>query len=205
MIESIIAGHRPVEGSKRASYFISTPLPPTRRAQAPKAANGQNPVEVTARAPDGMVLQRSSQGCQSEAERTLYGDLPTWFQAKVTMESFPQVRSQHVLADPRFDQAVKPWAECMRAAGRPYRSPAELREKALPDQKETSLPREQEIGLAVTEARCAAVSGLTAKAKALDLEHAERLNRQYHAELDTAHRLQLATLPRARPITAQLR
>ncbi|WP_462203549.1 RHS repeat-associated core domain-containing protein, partial [Frankia sp. CcWB3] len=25
MIESIIAGHRPVEGSKRASYFISTP------------------------------------------------------------------------------------------------------------------------------------------------------------------------------------
>jgi hypothetical protein len=149
-----------------------------------------------------MVLQRSSQGCQSEAERILYGDLPTWFQAKVTLDSLEQIRSQRVLADPQFTQAVKPWADCMRAAGHPYNSPTELREKALRDQK---LPREREIALAVTEARCATDSGLAAKAKALDQEQAERLNRQYRTELDTAHRLQLAALPRARSVTAHPR
>jgi hypothetical protein len=176
-------------------YFRS--LPAARRAQALRAANGVSPQGISARTPDGMVLQRSADGCRSQAERSLYGDLRTWFQATVTMESVEQMRRPRVLADPRFARAVRPWAACMAGAGLVYASPAELRAKALPAGRATPLPRQREIRLAVAEARCAISSGLAAKARYLDRGHTARLERQYRSELDTAHRLQLAALLRA--------
>jgi hypothetical protein len=176
-------------------YFRS--LPPARRAQALRAANGPDPNGITARTPDGMVLRRSTEGCRSQAERTLYGDLAAWFQAEVTLESLTQMRRTRVLADPAFARAVGPWARCMRAAGHPYASPAHLRQEALPGPGEPALPRGREIRLAVAEARCAAATGLARTAHELDRTHAVRLRHQYRSELRVAQRLRLGALPRA--------
>lgn len=176
-------------------YFRS--LPPDRRAQALRAANGQDPNGVTARTLDGMVLRRSTEGCQSEADRVLYGDLAAWFQAEVTQDSLPEVRHKRVMADPAFGRAVTQWARCMRAAGHPYAGPAQLREEALPGPGELALAQGQEIRLAVAEARCAADSGLARTAHALDRTYTIRLRHQYRSELDAAQRLQRGALPRA--------
>ncbi|MER8006760.1 hypothetical protein [Streptomyces sp. NPDC094149] len=176
-------------------YFRS--LPRERRAKALRAANGQDPNGVTARALDGMVLRRSTEGCQSDADRVLYGDLAAWFQAKVTQDSLPEVRHKRVMADPAFGRAVKQWARCMRAAGHPYASPAQLREEALSGPGEPALAQRQEIRLAVAEAHCAADSGLARTAHALDRTYAIRLRHQYRSELDAAQRLQRGALPRA--------
>ncbi|WP_216678324.1 hypothetical protein [Streptomyces sp. MNP-20] len=176
-------------------YFRS--LPPDRRAQALRAANGRDANGVTAHAPDGTVLQRSTEGCQSHAEQVLYGDLAAWFQARVTLDSLPAMRHGQVKDDPAFGRAVEPWARCMRAGGHPYASPAQLREDALPGPGEPALAQRKEIRLAVAEARCAADSGLARTAHALDRTYTVRLHHRYRSSLNTARRLQRGALHRA--------
>lgn len=178
-------------------YFRS--LGPERRAAALEAAHGARPVGVTARTPDGMVLTRSDQGCQSEADRTLYGDLTSWFQARSTVEALPEMARARVLADPRFAEATRHWARCMRAAGHAYESPAEIRAALPPPGR--PLPREREVRLAVAEAKCAHSSGLAGTAKRLDQKFGSALRQKYRSDVNTLHRLQLAALSRARPIT----
>jgi hypothetical protein len=79
-------------------------------------------------------------------------------------EAATRARIDRVRADPRFTEAVRPWADCMRANGYPYASPAAAR-AALP------LADGQETRLASTEAECALASGLAVTAKALDREY----------------------------------
>ncbi|MBE8475455.1 hypothetical protein IQ210_31265 [Streptomyces sp. 3R004] len=178
-------------------YFRA--LPAKRRAAALAAANGSRPLTVTARTPDGMLYQRSPEGCQSEADATLYGDLEKWFQAKVTADALTELRYAKVTADPRFAEAVKPWSACMRAAGRPATSPADLR--AATGSRRSPLPRDEEIALAVTEARCARTSGLADAARDLDLQYGRSLDRQYQPAVRTYRELQLNALSRARDLT----
>ncbi|MFD0311249.1 hypothetical protein [Streptomyces sp. NPDC127119] len=177
-------------------YFRS--LPAKRRAVALTAVNGSNPLNVTAKAPDGVVLRRSAEGCQSEVYRTLYGNLEEWFQATVTDDALAELRYGRVTADPRFSKAIKPWATCMRAAGHPYASPTHLRTALRPSQR--PLPRKEEIGLAVDEVRCAVNSGFAQTTRALDRHYAQKLRQEYHSAVDTRRRLQLAALERARSI-----
>lgn len=173
-------------------------LSPQRKAAALKAANGASPRGLTARTPDGMVLTRSDEGCRADTERTLYGDdLKAWFQARSTTEALPEMARQRVLKDPRFTRAVRPWAHCMRNAGHSYASPAELRTRV------GSLPREQEVRLAIAEAKCARSSGFAETAKALDRKYNREFRQQHRTEVDNARRLQLAAIPRARSVTEE--
>jgi hypothetical protein len=194
-IQRALAKVRETDPNQR--YFRS--LPAKRRTAALTAANGTRPLKVTAKAPDGMLFQRSPEGCQSEADRKLYGDLQKWFQAKVTFDTLTEIRRSRVVADPRFGKAVKPWAACMRAAGHSYSSPVQLRESLAPSNQQLS--RKKEIRLAVAEADCAVSSGLAGKAAALDREYDGKLRKQYHSDVETRRRLQLTALPRARSIT----
>ncbi|WP_236743335.1 MULTISPECIES: hypothetical protein [Nocardiopsis] len=184
------------ESDPNQRYFES--LPKERRAAALRAANGPSPVGLTATAPDGMEFGRSDRGCQSWADRELYDDLPAWFQAETTVDALPQIRYQRVVGDPRYQEAVRPWAECMGAAGHDYATPTEVR-GALPP-PEDPLPREEEVGLALAEARCALDSGLAATAADLDEHHGEELQRLHRSAVEAKHRLQLDALPRARSV-----
>ncbi|PWI13077.1 hypothetical protein DI272_02195 [Streptomyces sp. Act143] len=174
-------------------------LPAKQRAAALTAANGSRPLTVTARAPDGMLYQRSPEGCQSEADATLYGNLGNWFRASVTVDALTEIRRARVTADPRFAEAVKPWVTCMRAAGHPSSSPTDSR--AAAGSRRPPLSRNEEIALAVTEARCAHTSGLAETARVLDLHYARSLQRQYHQAVRTYRELQRNALPRARRLT----
>ncbi|MEU5431397.1 hypothetical protein AB0H73_38145 [Streptomyces olivoreticuli] len=173
-------------------------LPAERRAAALAAANGARPQGLTARTPDGMTMTRSSAGCQSEAEGTLYQDLRAWFQAQTTATALPPMRNEKVAAEPEFAKATRSWATCMRAAGHDYADPAALR-AALPP-PERPLPRGQEVELAVDEADCARTSGLGETARRLDRKHDAELRRRYRTEVEARLRLQLAALPRARSV-----
>lgn len=174
-------------------YFQS--LPADRRARALAAANGARLQGMTARTPDGMEMTRSPEGCQSEADRTLYGDLPAWFQARTTLTALVPMASERAGAMPELSRAVRPWTACMRRAGHDFTSPAAIR-AVLP------VPRPRETALAVAEATCAQSSGLAATAKRLSRTSQTELYQRYQAEVNTAFRLQLGALPRARSIVA---
>jgi len=177
-------------------YFHS--LPAARQPAAIAAANGSKPTGLTAKDPEGMVMTHSDQGCQTAADRELYGDAQAWFQAKVTAQALKAMRVERASADPRFAAATEPWAACMHAVGHDYASPAKLRETLPPPEK--PLPFHDEQRMAVAEATCALSSGLASTAKDLDAHYDTQLRQQYKHDMETEQRLKQAALPRARDI-----
>ncbi|WP_308282355.1 helix-turn-helix domain-containing protein [Streptomyces lichenis] len=83
------------------------------------------------KAPTGVTITASAEGCIADAERTLHGDLPDWFRVKVITTNLRPVRKVRVRQDRRYTEAVRQWAACMRAAGRLYGSPEESRRAAV--------------------------------------------------------------------------
>ncbi|WP_162952322.1 hypothetical protein [Streptomyces hundungensis] len=179
-------------------YFQS--LPQERRGPAIVAANGPRPDGLTARTPDGMAITHSAQGCESQAQRSLYRDLPAWFQARVTMDSLPALRGAKVIADSEFLSGTHRWSACMRTAGYAFKDPAAAR-AALPP-SDHPLPQAREVAMAVAEADCAQSSGLAAAAARLDQKYDAELRKQYWGEVSTWLRLRLSALPRARSVVA---
>ncbi|MFE3939784.1 hypothetical protein ACFXPJ_40060, partial [Streptomyces goshikiensis] len=177
-------------------YFRS--LPQERRAPAIAAANGSRPDGLSARAPDGLKISRSLDGCQSQAERGLYPDLAAWFQARVTVDSLPPLRGGQVIADGEFRGATRKWSACMNAAGYAFQDPAAAR-AALPP-PDRPFPREREVAMAVAEAGCARSSGLAETAARLDRKYDTELREKYGHDVTAWLRFRLDALPRARAV-----
>lgn len=79
---------------------------------------------LTAELPAGGSIQMPAQGCRAEAQRTLYGDLGTWFRVgKIAMNLTP-LYVPKLTGDKRFTAAVEAWSACMREAGSPYPDPS---------------------------------------------------------------------------------
>lgn len=174
-------------------YFQN--LPPDRRSAALVALNGARPEGLEARLPSGGVVRRSADGCRSDAEHRLYGDLPAWYRARRVVANLSVVRSGLVRDDPAFTAALPAWARCMHGRGYVVDSPAHLRRTVA------DAGREVEVAAAVAEATCAA-GGLAATVRDLDTRHGAELARQYRSDIETKQRLELAAVPRARAIVA---
>ncbi|WP_051796270.1 hypothetical protein [Streptomyces sp. NRRL S-87] len=187
------AAERLARDDPNQRYFRG--LDPARRARALVAANGARPDGPTVRTPDGARLGRSADGCQSDADRRLYGDLARWFRARSTLTSLTALTDDRVAADPDYARALQPWSACMRDRGHAFAGPAAVRD-TFP------LPRGAELPLAVDEAVCARSSGLAGTVERLHRTHELRLHRQYRADVADAYRLQSAALPRARAVVA---
>lgn len=177
-------------------------LPPERGAAAVRAVNGDpgEPDALRATMPGGGVLRRSSHSCTSEAERHLYGDLPTWYRAAKITDSLAGLRVGRVLADPRYADGVTAWRRCMRAAGQDFTDPAAAR-ASVPEPASDTVSA-GEVRLAVAEATCATNTGLGRLARRLDAEHRRAVERQFHTEVADRLRLEAAALPRARAVLA---
>lgn len=179
-------------------YFAS--LAPGRKQAAVTALNGDRTGELEARLPTGGLLRRSDDGCTSEAERRVYGDLPTWYRVKRVFGALVQQRRQKVTEDPRFTAAVAAWARCMARAGHAYASPVEARSAG--GMAHRPLAQAAEISLAVAEATCAG-TGLAATAQELDRRYAEEILAGNRETVAAKRRLEREALPRARTIVGR--
>ncbi|SEP49730.1 hypothetical protein [Amycolatopsis saalfeldensis] len=190
--------HQLRAADRNRSYFAT--LPAARQQAANVAEYGASPTGVTAKMPDGPVYTHSQQGCQASAERTLYGDLQSWFQAKMFALDLTEMKVDKVKADSRYTAATAAWATCMKAAGHPFDNPDKLR-VSLPDTDEMK-PAASEVQLAVTEATCANSTVLATVAATLDAEYTTRLDQTYASDVDKHRWLQLSALPAARTMVA---
>jgi hypothetical protein len=171
-----------------------------RRSAAVDALNGPEPVGLEAQVPGMGTVRHSDQGCEAQAQRALYTDLPKWYRArKVTEALEDQVRSA-VVTDPRFTEAVTRWSACMRAAGHTYASPPQTRRKFLRSEGAGTAGTGEETRTAVAEARCAASSGLSAQILTLERVHRQRTNARYATEVSDRRALEHQALGRARDI-----
>ncbi|HET6550800.1 MAG TPA: hypothetical protein VFG79_20220, partial [Solirubrobacter sp.] len=174
-------------------------LPARRRAAALAALNGARPVGLRAVMPGGGVLQRSDHGCTSAAERRLYGNLRRWYRISRSTDELREVWTARVLTDSRYRAGVRRWAACMRRRGRPYRTPAAARARALAP----GAPPGLATRIAVAEARCAHRSRLAATARRLDAAYRRRVRASYRTQLRARARMERAALPRARAVLAR--
>lgn len=170
-------------------------LSPERREAVLAALNGARPEGLEARLPSGGVMRRSAEGCTSEAQRRLYGDLTEWYRSSKVVADLSYLRQRRVLADPAWTAALRPWARCLRQQGYAADSPERLRESVA------TRGRADEIAAAVAEARCAQ-GGLAATARALDARHGDELTATYHKDVAARNRLEHGALPRARAVVA---
>ncbi|GGW60002.1 hypothetical protein GCM10010503_41550 [Streptomyces lucensis JCM 4490] len=189
---------RALEVDPNQRYFHR--LSPSARVAARTALTGASPVGLSVKAPTGVTITASDEGCIADAERTLYGDLEGWFRVKVVTMNLRPVRETRVHRDRRYTDAVGRWAACMRKAGRPYTSPDESRQAAARFGESLPAPEADAAGtaLAVVEATCATSTPLARVSHALDHSYGERLREQYREELAERWRFQNAALPMAR-------
>ncbi|MEV5177852.1 hypothetical protein AB0L10_44200 [Streptomyces flaveolus] len=192
----ILARRAEVRGSDpNRQYFAA--LTPKERQRALDALHGERTGRrISARSPNGMTVSRVDGGCAADAQKELYGDLATWFRVLTVTDALETLRSSMTTGDAEFARSVKDWSVCMRARGLPYKTPQEARGAFLnPDRR---ISRKSEVRAAVTEARCAATSGLSRTVHRLDAQHDKRLRDQYADEVRTRLRLENEALPRAR-------
>ncbi|MGW1930361.1 hypothetical protein [Streptomyces sp. NPDC001919] len=178
------------------AYFSA--LPAHRKSAALVAANGPSPTGLTVRLPGGGTLRRSDRGCVAEAQHRLYGDLGAWFRSSTRVNTLEQILRSRVVADAAYTKDLGVWQRCMGRAGHAFPTPAAARAAALAPAH--PLRHDREIGLALTEVRCAGQSGLSATARRLDSHHGRLLAEEYRADVETWDRLRAAALPRARRI-----
>lgn len=191
------AGEAARQADPNQRYFRR--LSARERVAARTALMGASPVGLSATAPTGMTLTASPDGCIARAEGSLYGDLPAWFRVKVVTMNLRPVQEARVREDPRYAEAVRAWAACMRAAGRPYDSPDDSRAAAAafarelpPDRADTAA-----TALAVTEATCATSTALSRVSQALDHTYGDEVRARHRDDIDLKRRLQNAALPKA--------
>jgi hypothetical protein len=181
-------------------YFTSLPAADQRRAVA--ALNGHRSADrVEVRMPTGATAGRYADGCTSQAQKRLYGDLAAWFRADTLTRALPALRQQQVAQDGEFKAAVKKWSACMRDRGLHYADPYQARAAYTgPSASDTTTPQQQEVRTAFAEAECARTSGLTFTAQRLDRQYDARLRDQYQDPFRDQLRLAHAALPRARAL-----
>lgn len=146
--------------------------------------------------PMGATMGRSDNGCTADAERALYGDLKTWFEAKQITANLTELRRMRVLNDPRYLARTRMVLGCMRKHGHTYDGLDKARAAFLGTH--ASNDRAAEISAAVTEAKCATSTGFSAFADRLDREYGEEISRKYRSVYATRFRLEHKALARAR-------
>ncbi len=183
-------------------------LPAERQKAYSTALNGSLAPgrQINIRVAGGGVIGRGTDGCVAEAERGLYGDLAAWSTATVQVDTLTGQIPPRVLTDRRYLSAQAAWAGCMRAAGQPYRTPTDIRDRLGELAGRAASPAAEqsaEIKVAVAEAGCAQRTGLGRVAAAVDRELRDALSPTDRALLQAYRRLQQAALPQAQAALAR--
>jgi hypothetical protein len=71
---------------------------------------------VTVRLPTGYVVATSMNGCVSQAQQRLYGDMIRWFRANTLVTNLGALTQQQVVDDPGFRARTRAWSACVRRA-----------------------------------------------------------------------------------------
>jgi hypothetical protein len=74
---------------------------------------------------NGSSVLMPNSGCQSQAERAVYGDRKRWAPLHLLIFNLTGQRQFSTSADAELATATTRWSHCMTAAGRPFDSPAD--------------------------------------------------------------------------------
>jgi hypothetical protein len=149
--------------------------------------------------PQGGVVGHGADGCQAEAAGKLYGNFREWFDAYTIVGNLKPASVGEVINSPQYEEALKRWAQCIRAKGYAWSSPAgaavAFQRRSTPGHLSPA-----EIRAAVAAARCDSGTGLTATTSRLAASYASSLRKHYQLEVNAYRRLQLEAIPVAHSV-----
>lgn len=188
------------------NHAYANALPEAERARYSTALDGDPSAGMlTAELPMGGFVQTPGDSCLARAKGELYGDFAAWFQAEKVATNLVGLYAPDLMADERFEVALRAWSECMRERGHDYPDPPAIREDLplLIDGLSEEMAHDVERELAVAEATCATQeTSLVSTTRDLESEYRGQL-RQYRDDVITYQRLQHAALENARDIHAR--
>ncbi|MEU9732102.1 hypothetical protein [Streptomyces sp. NPDC048002] len=192
------------EEDRRSHPNITYPnaLPQERRIRYSLALDGDFDDTITVDLPSGGSVRTPRTGCHAEARERLYGDHAAWFRAAKTVTSLTPLYVPRILEDERLVTASDAWARCMKKAGKPFRSPDEIRARRdglVRGMSEREAQR-AEVALAVTEAECARRTSLGETARSLEKEYRAKALKKYAAEFTAYRAMRMTALTRARSL-----
>jgi len=133
-----------------------------------KALFGSKPITVTT--PFGAKITTNVDGCLAEARKQLYGDPAAWAIENDLVGNFEAITFGKARSSPEVRALEKKWSSCMADAGHRFQNQEEAKasitygRQSGPDQPRTGLPArpsQQEIDLALADARCDQKVGLS--------------------------------------------
>ncbi|MFI1584592.1 hypothetical protein [Embleya sp. NPDC020630] len=176
-------------------YFRALAEP--RRSAALRAFYGDGNQRLEARVPGSGTIRHSDKGCEANAQRGLYGDLPSWYRARKVTEALPRLVRSAVVRDARYTQVVQGWAACMRDRGLVYDTPLRAREQFL------RADRADEVTTARAEAECALSTELGTTARDIDRAYRTDIDSRYSTDVRDRKVLENKALTRAQGIVAR--
>lgn len=162
-------------------------------------SEGGNRLKATP--PMGGVLSHSEKGCAADSWQSLYGDVRAWYRSIQVVNGLPGLRVGRVAEDPAFRSVLAKWRDCMKGRGHVAENPPALRDIRLRDTARGA--QAKDVRAAVDEAECGRATGLSPTAKRLDRHYSDVLYREYRAAYDTARRMQVNALPKARGVVGR--
>ncbi|MEU8651313.1 hypothetical protein [Streptomyces sp. NPDC048737] len=190
------------EESRRSHPNITyaNALPEKERIRYSLALDGDFDDTISVELPSGGTVRTPREGCHAEARERLFGDYPTWFRVKKTVNGLTPLYVPRILRDERLATAVKAWSRCMTASGAPFSSPDEIRRKrdSLVEGMNASQAQSAEVELAVTEAECARRTSLGETARSLEDEYRGQALLAHSEESATYQQMRITALSRAR-------
>lgn len=191
---------RDSEANKRNAAYRAGLSTAERARFVAALAGGGRPLRVET--PGGLVVGTDVGGCEAWAQEQLYGGREEWFRVSRIADNLTPLYVPAIEKDPDLTKSLAAWSACMRAAGHDYGRPGEAR-AALPELVKGKSADEAfatEVGMAVSEARCAGESGLVATVRLMEERHGGPVRAAYADEIGRRDRLRDAALSRARTV-----
>ncbi|GIH16863.1 hypothetical protein Raf01_50350 [Rugosimonospora africana] len=137
-------------------YLAHLPEPEQRRYRT--ALRGDDTDRAGLKLGTGQQIAYPRHGCEPQARQRLYGDLVVDAQITYIPQNVNQAATVQQQQDSRYRAVLAQWSDCMATGGQRYATPADVRARLdaryRADGPSDAL-RQQEINLAVQDARCA--------------------------------------------------
>lgn len=128
-----------------------------------EALNGAGETTIEQEGEGGEVIEVATDGCGSQVETAIYGDLSEWDSARNVFEDIERETFDRLDSDDRLVEARAAWIRCMSERGFAYSDPEEPQTEAYSgylNGGDRELAQAREIEIATADAECVIDSGV---------------------------------------------
>ncbi|GAA4234121.1 hypothetical protein GCM10022254_38260 [Actinomadura meridiana] len=164
---------------------------------------GDDTKKINVTMPDGSTVSTGSDGCVTEARRTLYGDISKYLRVYMVAVNYTGEAYRLTIGDPAYTAAVGRWKQCMTGRGYHFDSPKaayEATDEEYEKAEDKAKARRQEIAVAMADAECNRQVGLSKLQHEIQQKNEEAMAKKYQADILAYRELEKTALAHAKKL-----